>query len=95
MLFAALIFGFILSFAVGANDSGQVRSENGNLENKFSPSANSWGTPVGAGTVSLGVAFFLGSIMEMLGSVYLSGEVVASIAGAKSVVKMELYRRSL
>ena len=23
MLFAALIFGFILSFAVGANDSGQ------------------------------------------------------------------------
>ena len=73
----------------------QVRSENGNLENNFSPSANSWGTPVGAGTVSLGVAFFLGSIMEMLGSVYLSGEVVASIAGAKSVVKMELYRRSL
>ena len=50
---------------------------------------------MGAGTVSLGVAFFLGSIMEMLGSVYLSGEVVASIAGAKSVVKMELYRRSL
>ena len=30
--------------------------------------------------------------MEMLGSVYLSGEVVSSIAGAKSVVKMELYR---
>ena len=54
--------------------------------------ANSWGTPVGAGTVSLGVAFFLGSIMEMLGSVYLSGEVVSTIAGAKSVVKMELYR---
>ena len=47
---------------------------------------------MGAGTVSLGVAFFLGSIMEMLGSVYLSGEVVSSIAGAKSVVKMELYR---
>ena len=47
---------------------------------------------MGAGTVSLGVAFFLGSIMEMLGSVYLSGEVVSTIAGAKSVVKMSLYR---
>ena len=62
------------------------------LKINFPHSANSWGTPVGAGTVSLGVAFFLGSIMEMLGSVYLSGEVVSSIAGAKSVVKMELYR---
>ena len=28
----------------------------------------------------------------MLGSVYLSGEVVSTIAGANSVVKMELYR---
>jgi len=75
MVFAALLFGFILSFAVGANDS-----------------ANSWGTPVGAGTVSLGVAFLLGSIMEMLGSVFLSGEVVATVAGNKSVVNMELYK---
>ena len=90
MLFAALIFGFILSFAVGANDSGT-----GFKSNKIFylfPPANSWGTPVGAGTVSLGVAFFLGSIMEMLGSVYLSGEVVSTIAGANSEVKMELYR---
>ena len=75
MVFAALLFGFILSFAVGANDS-----------------ANSWGTPVGAGTVSLGVAFFLGSIMEVLGSVYLSAEVVSTVAGSKSVVKMSLYK---
>ena len=60
-LLAALLAGFILSFAVGANDS-----------------ANSWGTPVGAGSVSIGVAF-------------LSGEVVATIAGEKSVVNMELY----
>ena len=75
MVFAALLFGFILSFAVGANDS-----------------ANSWGTPVGAGTVSLGVAFLLGSIMEMLGSVFLSGEVVATVAGPKSVVNMALYK---
>jgi phosphate/sulfate permease len=75
MVFAALLFGFILSFAVGANDS-----------------ANSWGTPVGAGTVSLGVAFFLGSIMEMLGSVFLSAEVVSTVAGPKSVVNMALYK---
>ena len=38
-------------------------------------SANSWGTPVGAGTISLGVAFFLGSILETVGAVFLSGEV--------------------
>ena len=75
IVFAALFFGFVLSFAVGANDS-----------------ANSWGTPVGAGTVSLGVAFFLGSIMEILGSVYLSEEVVSTVAGSKSVVKMTLYK---
>ena len=50
MVFAALLFGFVLSFAVGANDS-----------------ANSWETPVGAGIRSLGVAFFLGNIMETLG----------------------------
>ena len=58
LFLAALVFGFILSFAVGANDS-----------------ANSWGTPVGAGTVSLGMAFFLGSIMEMIGATYLSGSI--------------------
>ena len=74
-LLAALLAGFILSFAVGANDS-----------------ANSWGTPVGAGTVTIGVAFILGSIMETLGAVFLSGEVVATIAGDKSVVNMKLYR---
>ena len=73
-LLAALLAGFILSFAVGANDS-----------------ANSWGTPVGAGTVSIGVAFILGALMETLGAVFLSGEVVATIAGDKSVVNMALY----
>ena len=41
--------------------------------------------------MSLGVAFFLGSIFEILGAVYLSGEVVSSIAGANSVVNMPLY----
>ena len=74
ILLFAVIFGFVLSFAVGANDS-----------------ANSWGTPVGAGTVSIGVAFILGSLMETLGAVFLSGEVVATIAGDKSVVNMERY----
>ena len=54
-LLSALLAGFILSFAVGANDS-----------------ANSWGTPVGAGTVSIGVAFILGSVMETLGAGKLS-----------------------
>ena len=55
ILLFAVILGFILSFAVGANDS-----------------ANSWGTPVGAGTVSFGVAVICGSVMETLGAMFLS-----------------------
>ena len=74
ILLLAVIFGFVLAFAVGANDS-----------------ANSWGTPIGAGTVSLGVAFLLGSIMETLGSMFLSAEVVKTVAGGSSVVKISLY----
>ena len=51
----AVIFGFVLAFAVGANDS-----------------ANSWGTPIGAGTISLRMAFLLGFIFETLGALFLS-----------------------
>merc|ERR1711936_1121844 len=65
ILLFAVIFGFVLSFAVGANDS-----------------ANSWGTPVGAGTVSFGVAVFFGALMETLGAMVLSA----------GVVNMELYQ---
>merc|ERR1739848_936788 len=74
-LLAAIVFGFILSFAVGANDS-----------------ANSWGTPVGAGTVSFGVAVLFGSLMETLGAMVLSDGVVKTVAGSSSVVNMQLYR---
>ena len=78
LVLASLVFGFILSFAVGANDSANSwgksrKSFNGT--NNFSWNWSLLGTPVGAGTVSLGVAFFLGSIMEMLGATYLSGKV--------------------
>ena len=55
-------------------------------------SANSWGTPVGAGTVSFGVAVLCGSVMELLGAVLLSAGVVRTIAGADSVVNISLYR---
>ena len=51
----AVIFGFVLAFAVGANDS-----------------ANSWGTPIGSGTISLRMAFLLGFIFETLGALFLS-----------------------
>ena len=44
-------------------------------------SANSWGTPVGAGTVSFGVAVLCGSVMELLGAALLSAGVVRTIAG--------------
>ena len=73
MIFA-VICGFILSFAVGANDS-----------------ANSWGTPVGAGTISFGVAVLFGAIMETTGAILLSSGVVNSVAGSKSVVNISLY----
>ena len=75
ILLFAVIFGFVLSFAVGANDS-----------------ANSWGTPVGAGTVSFGVAVLFGALMETLGAMVLSAGVVNTVAGSSSVVNMELYR---
>lgn len=75
ILICAVIFGFILSFAVGANDS-----------------ANSWGTPVGAGTVSFIVAVICGAIMETTGAILLSSGVVKTIAGDSSVVDISLYR---
>jgi len=75
VLIFAVIFGFLLSFVVGANDS-----------------ANSWGTPVGAGTVSFRVAVLLGFVAELLGAMFLSAGVVNGIAGSKSVVKVSEYR---
>jgi len=77
VLIFAVIFGFLLSFVVGANDS-----------------ANSWGTPVGAGTVSFRVAVLLGFVAELLGAMFLSAGVVNGIAGSKSVVKVSEYRSS-
>ena len=74
ILIFAVIFGFILSFAVGANDS-----------------ANSWGTPVGARTISFGVAVLCGAVMETTGAILLSSGVVNSVAGSKSVVNISLY----
>jgi len=74
-ILAAFLFGFILSFAVGANDS-----------------ANSWGTPVGAKTVTLGIAFLLGSICESAGSIFLSKNVIDGVSGDTSIVRMSMYR---
>ena len=73
-ILAAFVFGFILSFAVGANDS-----------------ANSWGTPVGARTVTLGVAFLFGSICEAAGSIFLSKNVIDGISGNTSIIQMSMY----
>ena len=99
MLGLAVLFGFILAFAVG----------NFNFVYFYSAicfhflftlftfsgandSANSWGTPVGAGTVSFGVAVILGSITEILGAVILSGGVVSGISGSSSIVNIEKYQ---
>ena len=75
LLLLAFGFAFILSFAVGANDS-----------------ANSWGTPVGAGTISLGIAYMLGSIMETIGATFLSEKVISGVSGKTSIINMDLYR---
>jgi len=72
LLVAGIVISFILSFAVGANDS-----------------ANSWGTSVGAGTVSLGWAYLLGSIMETLGATLLSGDVIKKVVNG--IVNIEAY----
>ena len=75
LLLFSVVFGFLLSFAVGANDS-----------------ANSWGAPVGAGTVTFGAAVLLGCVMELLGAVLLSSGVVSTVAGQHSVVNIAAYR---
>jgi len=73
LLVAGIVISFVLSFAVGANDS-----------------ANSWGTSVGAGTVSLGWAYFLGSIMEILGATLLSGDVIHKVVNG--IVNIDAYK---
>jgi len=72
LLVAGIVISFMLSFAVGANDS-----------------ANSWGTSVGAGTVSLGWAYFLGSAMETLGATLLSGDVIKKVVNG--IVNIDAY----
>ena len=69
----AVIFGFVLAFAVGANDS-----------------ANSWGTPIGAGSISLRMAFLLGFIFETLGALFLSRFGILSICSKKSIQQFSL-----
>ena len=73
----AVIFGFVLAFAVGANDS-----------------ANSWGTPIGAGTISLRMAFLLGFIFETLGALFLSRWLMHCIPLSKYNVDAFLFQWS-
>jgi len=72
LLIAGTIFSFVLSFAVGANDS-----------------ANSWGTSVGSGTVSLGWAYALGSVMEIMGATLLSGDVIKKVVN--EIINIDAY----
>jgi len=53
-------------------------------------SANSWGTSVGAGSVSLGWAYFLGSIMELVGCTLLSGDVIKKVVNG--IVNIDAYK---
>ena len=102
MLGLAVLFGFILAFAVGnlilsTFTFTQLFVFIFYLGTLFTfsganDSANSWGTPVGAGTVSFGVAVILGSITEILGAVILSGGVVSGISGSSSIVNIEKYQ---
>jgi len=56
-------------------------------------SANSWGTSVGAGTLSLKWACALGSIMETLGAVFLSGNVIRKIT--TGIIDISLYQTDI
>ena len=104
MLGLAVLFGFILAFAVGnlilsTFTFTQLFVFIFHLGTLFTfsganDSANSWGTPVGSGTVSFGVAVILGSITEILGAVILSGGVVSGISGSSSIVNIEKYQSS-
>ena len=70
----AVIFGFVLAFAVGANDS-----------------ANSWGTPIGAGSISLRMAFLLGFVFETLGALFLSRCVAAGSYLSENILLTHLF----
>ena len=52
-------------------------------------SANSWGTTVGAGTITLRTACILGSIFETLGAVFLSGNVIKKVT--TGIIDITLY----
>ena len=47
---------------------------------------------MGAKTVTLGVAFLLGSICEAAGSIFLSKNVIDGISGNTSIVRMSMYK---
>ena len=47
---------------------------------------------MGAKTVTLGVAFLLGSICEAAGSIFLSKNVIDGISGNTSIVRMIMYK---
>ena len=53
-------------------------------------SANSWGTSVGAGTVSMGWAYALGSFSETFGAVFLSGNVVKKLVSG--IINIDAYK---
>ena len=72
ILIIAFIFGFILAFAVGANDS-----------------ANSFGCAVGAGAMSLRMACIVGTFTEIIGAVFLSGNVIKKIT--QGIVDIDYY----
>ena len=55
-------------------------------------SANSWGTSVGAGTLSLRTAQILGSIMEILGAMFLSANVIKKIT--TGIISVDPYYTS-
>ena len=96
LLLFAIVIGFLLAFAVGANDSANswgasVCSLHCTALHTTFMCFTCCGQ-VGAGTVSLGAASVLGCIMETVGAVLLSSGVVSTVAGQQSVVNITAYR---
>ena len=91
LLLFAIVIGFLLAFAVGANDSANSWGASVRTAHHFYVYFACCGQ-VGAGTVSLGAVSVFGCIMETLGAVLLSSGVVSTVAGQHSVVNIPAYR---
>jgi phosphate/sulfate permease len=89
-LWIVVLSGFVMcamAFGMGSNDAGMPLSLPSSLS--FSFVANSWGTSVGSGAISLRTAVTIGAIMEFLGAITLGSGVSDTIQKGVSDITSE------